>query len=395
LRQHAETGLELPCGNSFVETLLAASTFGPLSRQYRFLSMADKLLKDPATMYLQAEIVHRQSVLLRLEGNVCGSNRLIQEFLNRSSPDPKPRLYFVFGLLHLSQATNYTYNFDFELANKELQCWMPSNDTEKQLDVAWDQIYCAGRILRGQGCFDKAKQFFERCLAIYRLREAKRILMKSNLADLYSELDYSQRKRSDSNYSEERMAEETTFLDKADEMVRPEIGRLRARAQYSKGFRRLLLSLSEVEVRRCRFDKADSLLTELRDIYSRLIEPDIVDRLGHVRALIALARISPLSEAEVRWNEALDLNRKYNPFEEEAFTCGLIYLFICSTRLKLGNLDGSKAAFNHAVEVFRKRRPQFLIPGVGTYLFDDVQCQIKSLAGWMLPRNDFITCVFS
>jgi hypothetical protein len=135
-----------------------------------------------------------------------------------------------------------------------------------------------------------------------------------------------------------------------------------------------------VEVRRCRFDKADSLLTKLRDIYSKLIEPNIVDRLGHVRALIALARISPLSEAKVRWNEALNLNRKYNPFEEKTFTYGLIYLFICSTRLKLKNLDGSKAAFNHAIEVFRKRRPQFLIPNVDTYLFDDVQCQIKSLA---------------
>lgn len=300
MRQHAKTGLELPCDNNFVETLLVASTFEPLSRQYRFLLMVDKLLKDPATMYLQAKIVHRQSVLLRLEENVCDSNRLIQEFLNRSSPNSKPRLYFVFGLLHLSQATNYTYNFDFELANKELQCWMPSNDTKKQLDVAWDQIYCASQILRGQGCFDKAKQFFERCLAIYRLREAKRILMKSNLANLYSELDYSQRKRFDSNYSKKRMAKETTFLDKANEMMRPKIGRLRARAQYLKSFRRLLLSLSEVKVRRCRFDKADSLLTKLRDIYNRLIESNIVDRLGHVRALIALTRISPLFEAEVR-----------------------------------------------------------------------------------------------
>ena len=345
-------------------------------------------------MYLQAEVVYRQSVLQRLKGNVCGSNRVIQEFFTRSSLGPESRSYFVFGLLHLSQAINYAYNFDFELANKELQGWTPSNDTERQLDVAWDQIYCAGRILRGQGCFSKAKQLFERCLAIYGLREAKRILVKSNLADLYSELDYLQCKKSD-YYLEGRTAEETAFLDKADEMVRPEIGRLRARTQYPKGFRRLLLTLSEVEIRRRRLDEANSLLTELRNIYRKLIEPDIVDRLGHVRALIALARISPLSEAEVRWNEALNLNRKYNPSEEEVFTCGLIHLFICSTRLQLGNLEGSKAAFNHAVEVFRTRGPQFLIPGVGTYLFEDVQRQIKSLAGWILPRDDFITSVFS
>ena len=79
--------------------------------------------------------------------------------------------------------------------------------------------------------------------------------------------------------------------------------------------------------------------------------------------------------------------RAYNPFEEDVFTCGLIYLFICSIRLQLGNLDGSKAAFDHAAEVVRKQRPQFLIPDVGTYLFDNVQIQIKSLAGWILPGN--------
>jgi hypothetical protein len=124
--------------------------------------------------------------------------------------------------------------------------------------------------------------------------------MKSNLANLYNELNYLQRKRFDSNYLEERIAKKTMFLDKANETIRLEIGRLRARAQYSKDFRRLLLSLFEVKVRRCQFDKANSLLTKLRDIYSKLIEPNIVDRLGYVRALIALTRISPLSKAEVR-----------------------------------------------------------------------------------------------
>jgi len=82
--------------------------------------MIDKLLKDLAIMYLQAKIVHRQSVLLRLKENVCDLNRLIQEFLNRLSPNSKSRLYFVFELLHLSQVINYIYNFDFELANKKL-----------------------------------------------------------------------------------------------------------------------------------------------------------------------------------------------------------------------------------------------------------------------------------
>jgi len=39
--------------------------------------MIDKLLKDLTIMYLQVEIVYRQSVLLRLKENVYDSNRLI------------------------------------------------------------------------------------------------------------------------------------------------------------------------------------------------------------------------------------------------------------------------------------------------------------------------------
>jgi len=238
-------------------------------------------------------------------------------------------------------------------------------------------IIFADRTLRGQGCFNEVKQCFECCLATDGLRESKQILIKFNLADLYSELNYSHRKRSNPNSSEECVAPEITFLDHAEEMVKPELERLKARGRRLKGYRRLLLSLIEIEIRQDQFKNADILISEILGIYSRLTEPNIIDRLGHVRALIAWARISPLSEAEERWSDALRWNRKYNPFEEEVFTCGLVYLFICSIRFQLGNLDGSRAVFNHAMKVISRKKPQFLIPGVGTYLLDSVRLQIK------------------
>ena len=365
-------GLEMPCGNDVVETFLAASKCGALTMRQHFLSMAAKSLRKPGNIHLQAEIVHRESVLLRLKGDICDSQCRIQEFLGHSSPGPDLRSHFVFGLLHLSQATNYAYNFDFCQAHEEAQKWKPLSFAQRHMDVVWDQVYFAGRALRGQGCFNEAKQCFERCLATDGLCESKRILIKSNLADLYSELDYSQRKRSNPNDSEECMAPEITFLDHAEEMVKPELERQKARGQRSKGFRRLLLSLIEVEIRRDQFENAEILISEILGIYSRLTEPDIIDRLGHVRALIAWARISPVSEAEERWSDALRWNRKYNPLEEEVFTCGLVYLFICSIRFQLGDLAGSRAVFKRAMEVISREKPQFLIPGVGTYLFDSV-----------------------
>ncbi len=381
LREYSETGLEMPSGNDVVETLLAASKFGTLGTRQNLLSMAAKSMRNPGNIAVQAEIVHRQSVLLRLKGDIHGSKRRIQEFLNRSSPESDLRSHSVLGLLHLSQATNHAYDFDFCQAHKEAQEWKPpSNHTQRYMDVVWDQVYFAGRTLKGQGYFKEAKHFFERCLAVDGLRESKRILIRSSLADLYSELDYLQSQGSNSNNSEQCAAPEISFLDNAEEMVLPEIELLKARGHYSKGFRRLLLVLIEVEIRRYRFDNAEVLITEILGIYSRLTEPDIVDRLGHVRALIARARISPLSEAEGRWSDALKWNRKYNPLEEEVFTCALVRLFICSTRFQLGNLDGGRAAFIHAMEILSGKMRQFLMPGVGTYLFDSVLLQIKSVA---------------
>jgi hypothetical protein len=114
-----------------------------------------------------------------------------------------------------------------------------------------------------------------------------------------------------------------SFLDNAEGMVKPEIQRLKAHGKHSKDFRRLVLALFEIKIRRCHLEKAATLITEVLDIYQNLAEPDIIDRLGHFRGIIARARISPLSEAEERWKEALHWNRRYNPI-----FVALILLFV-------------------------------------------------------------------
>jgi hypothetical protein len=61
--------------------------------------------------------------------------------------------------------------------------------------------------------------------------------------------------------------------------------------------------------------------------------------------------------------------------------------FICSFAPYVSNLGigmGAELPFDHAVEIFNDKMPQFLIPGVGTYLFDSVRLQINLVAGWVL-----------
>lgn len=173
-------------------------------------------------------------------------------------------------------------------------------------------------------------------------------------------------------------------------MVEPEIEWLRlSSGQNLKGFRRLLLSLTEVEIWQGHSYKTDSLARELLGIYRSLREPDIIDRLGHVRALIAFARVSPtLEDATRRWNDALDWNRFYNPLEDEVPTCGVIYLFLCITWHRLGNIGSSREAFRSAMGVLKKKRPQFLIPGIGTCLFRGACEEVQSTTGWRLEIWD-------
>lgn len=381
LRRYAQTGLEIPSNDEVIETLLAASKFGPLARRRLILSLVNQLLEKTASAHLQAEAVYQWSVVLRLKGDIIGSKKLLQEFLDRSDMATRLKSHSILGLLHLSQAANYAYNLDFSSASKEAKMWIPPNSdaTQKQLDVVWSQIHSAGRILRGQGQFNTACLFFERCLQLESLHTPRRHLALSHLVDTYIEVDYLRRRDTHSLYAGE-------LLSKAEILIAPEIEYLRSHAQRSKGFRRLLLSSSEIEIRQNRFDKAGRLLVELCNIYAKLVDPDIVDRHGHLRAFISLARISPVSEVESRWITALNLGRRYYPLEEEVFIVALMHLFICAARLLRGDMEGGKAAFDYAAEICRIKSPQFVMPGLGTYLFDDVRCQIESLVGWELPQ---------
>jgi tetratricopeptide (TPR) repeat protein len=375
---------EIPADIEVIETLLAVSKCGSSSKQHQILSLIDRLLKRSGNAYhLQAEAVYQRSVLFRLNGDVASSNRLLEDFLDHTDMATHLKTHHVIGRLHLSKAANYAYNLDFCLADRESQLWIPSNSdiTEKKFDVLWSQIYSAGKILKGQGQFHYAIEMYSKCLQTPNLRDSKKHLVLSHLVDTSVELHYSQLNSIHSPHSE-------NLLDNASKMIKTEIERVRVHKPRSKGFRRLLLSLSEVEIRRNQLVAAERILQEVSSIYETLAEPDIVDRLGHMRAYIALARISPLDEAESYWLNALSLGRKYYPFEEEVFTVAIIHLFLCITRLQINDLEGGKAAFDYAARICLTSSPTYLIPGAGTYLFEEAQKRIESLAGWRLPKHE-------
>jgi hypothetical protein len=72
-----------------------------------------------------------------------------------------------------------------------------------------------------------------------KLRNSNRLHIKANLADVYCKLDYLQRNKF--------VVPDAVYLDEAKKIVKLEIEHLRALGRASRPFRRLLLSLVEIE----------------------------------------------------------------------------------------------------------------------------------------------------
>ena len=158
-----------------------------------------------------------------------------------------------------------------KLANGVLQ----ATTSDSELRLLCDQLRCNGRILKGEGRFDEARRCFEGCLATPGLSRPKRVLIISHLSDIYCELDYMQRNVC-------QLTLQPTHLNKGKEIVQREIDRIRANANPSKGLRRLLLSLVEIEIRQGHLERAECIISEHLGIYSRVAEPDVNERVGHV-----------------------------------------------------------------------------------------------------------------
>ena len=337
-----------------------------LSTREKAVELANELVED-CNIQLRAKIAYRRSVLMRLKGDVVCSQQIIQTFLSSLSSSANSLYVEDLASLYISQANNYAYYLRFQEAHMEAQRWAPRQDCL----VLWDHVLCVGRLMRGQGNFQAAKTCFETCLQSPDLPKSKRLLVKSALADVYCELD--------------EAIEEASYLLRAEDLVRPEIEQFRqSAARTSKGFRRLLMALLEIEIKKSNHGDAGVLVCELLNQFTSLEEPDIVDRLGHVRTLVAFARLSPTWEESLsRWNNVLIWGRHYNPQDEDVFMCGVVYLFLCLAWYHLGHAEKSKEIFQVAMNVIAKRRHQYFIPGVGTYLFRGIYSQVQSMTGWM------------
>lgn len=363
-RLYRETGRDIPFPNDMTEAVVAVSKSVPLKDRMDILDTAAEMLTASAPASAWAAIVHQRSVVLRLLGDSHKSDQEILTCLGNIADMPDHLL----KPLRLSLAKNRIHQFRYSEAHEIARnIEVDGEVSEDQFQLVWDQIYCVGRIMRGKGDFESAKVCFERCCAItHGVRPSMVIVVQCALADIYCELDYIS-----GDHHHMYLVRAKAVLESAVESV----GKMN-----SKSRRRLLLSLSEVYVRQGRLHTAKAILEDLLTLFGGLNSLDIVDRLGHVRLHMTLARSCTPEQSRPHWREALRLNEAYNPSEEEVFTCAVIYLNLSWLSYCEGELGLGRDMSARAREVLKKRRPEYLLPGIGTYVYDDSLCKLQTEA---------------
>lgn len=293
---------------------------------------------------------------MRLRGDIDGSDRIIQECLLQHNADTESTNL---AALYLSQAKNHIYRFNFEEAHSQLKKWRPEDIvTQEQFNLLWDQILCAGRALRGQGDFESARALFKACWSMPNLPHHKRFVAGSALADIHCELAMAKMDR-----------ESFVELARIRDWIQSELTFISSSGQYRKGYRRLMLSLVEIEILNGRHDAARRCVRQLLGIYAGLESPDITDQLGHIRALISLARLSwTQHDVFERWKEVIDWGLYYKPEDQNVFSCGVVYLCLSCVCAGSGMHDAFSWYRSRAHHILKQQRPQYLIPGIGTYI---------------------------
>ncbi|KAK3347591.1 hypothetical protein B0H65DRAFT_460897 [Neurospora tetraspora] len=122
-----------------------------LSDKQKAAELANKLV-DRNDYQLQAKVTYRCSVLLRLKGDIKGSEGIIRSFFSMASSVIDTVAEEDLARLYLSQANNYAYHLMFENAHEEMRrvrSWVRHEESS----LLWEHILCVGRVMRGDGDF--------------------------------------------------------------------------------------------------------------------------------------------------------------------------------------------------------------------------------------------------
>ncbi|EFE44249.1 LipA and NB-ARC domain protein [Trichophyton verrucosum HKI 0517] len=368
--------------NSFCTLLLSASKYSSASWRRESLSKVSDLLHDSEEYYLQAWVAHRRSKILRLEGDMAGSNAALEQHVNNfkahsSRVSSNPRLNAHIGRITSSYAENLILGNECIHAQEVLESWKPLDSrspSSMEVIVLRGRNIALGRILKNQGNFKGALQYFEEMfldITDWHCNESEgwHMALFANLSDLYCELGYPERAEA--------------VLKKQLEIV------------YTRGWEtisggiRIQLALAESFIRRGSFQKAEGCLLKLVSLCKPAEKMTVSARTNNFLVWTGLARVSHLqrhwSNAIDRWNHALELVESAG--WADSFNHGLILYSIAQIQFRTGKFDESKKTLCRAKTSLAADDRKYWIVGLGSYWYNYVVCPLGETGSDPIIRN--------
>ena len=369
LLQSNKIRLEYPCDDRTSTLLLSMEQSDDTDGDTTIVDAATRAVRKVTSIPDRAALVQRLSVLYRHKGHILKSQRIITDFLNHDVVESELGAENYVQRLQLSAARNKIYQFDYDGAYQMISTWSLPKDGTSDLDLRLrsERLLTTARILRGCGQFHEALECFEGYLKSAVSTEEQRSRAIAHLSDCCCEIEYANRTELS------RPLSRLPFLDHARHRLEAAMYSLNAGETPSFAHRHLWLSLIEIDIQQGRLRQAEGPIDALLDVYAERPNLGLDDKVSHIRTIIAKARVSRTGESEEWWKTALAQNAAYNPDEEEVFTCGIIHLALAAAQALNDSSANVRSRLERAIGVLQTKLPRFLIPGLGTYIFEDIK----------------------
>lgn len=338
----------------FVSTLISASRFSDFVWKTDCITRAKAILGQAPLCIEQARLAYRESCILRMSGDISGSERALVAFSELASSldgvenAQKTACYnSICGEIIISRSENLVRDWQLEDARRELSKWsalQQSSESTLEKITALERDTILGKILKYQGCFEEALLLLESQLEDRSLPfkgSGWYCVLLSNVADLHTELG-----RPD---EAERLLSEKLKI-----MVR------RKTEDISVG-RRLRLSLAESFLAMQKYDDAEKVWLQLLKTYETIRRVDYATAVNQFRVLIGLAQVH---HVRGRWERALERWQQAEKMKvAEKMTLALLQLSMSYILHKLGKHSDSHAMASNALDIIDTQARTFWIAG--------------------------------
>jgi tetratricopeptide (TPR) repeat protein len=300
--------------------------------------------------FLKLGVLESQSIALRACGDHQESSDLVLNAV-RDASFTDIRAHCQQGRLILSLVENMILREKYSEASTLLSSWETKQHPPSriELQVVRMKNTVIGRISRYKGDFSHAAECLNLCLWGVST-ETARYHVKFHLADVYCELQRP---------------------EAAEQLLEQDVAQLKKGTVASKRvLRRLLLPLAEALILQSRWEEAESELVILIEMFDEMVCPDASDQLGHIRAIIGLARVahhrSNYQTTLDRTDEALKLVEHYSTFAENTF----YGFFLHSLRASMYRKMEDSSAVGNCLKLSEQfdQQPRHFITGLGTYV---------------------------